>query len=218
MDRSRYCADREPHFGEMEDDLGVLWRSVPGTAGTYAVSETGQVMSCARLVPYKGRNRCGITEDTILAQSVNGRGYQGVSICLDGKVRTRLVHQLVAEAFLGVRPAGADVCHYDDVKDNNRTDNLRYGSHSDNMLDAVRNGTHRSSAKTHCPRGHELNGDNLVKHRLKAGRRGCRSCYNARTFCRRHPEADFETEADRFYARYTADDQYDCGNETASIA
>lgn len=202
MDRSRYCADREPHFGEMEDDLGVLWRSVPGTDGRYSVSELGDVMSCARLVPYKGRNRCDITEDTILAQYVDSRGYQRVNICLGGKVRKRRVHQLVAEAFLGVRPAGADVCHYDDVKTNNRTDNLRYGSRSDNMLDAVRNGRNKNTAKTHCPRDHELTGDNLIKSQLKTGRRVCRSCYNARKFCRRHPEADFETEADRFYERY----------------
>ena len=32
--------------------------------------------------------------------------------------------------------------------------------------------------KTHCPRGHELSGNNLVKYKLKIGQRNCRTCLN----------------------------------------
>lgn len=37
-------------------------------------------------------------------------------------------------------------------------------------------GDARNAAKTHCPRGHELSGDNLMQRYLKAGSRRCKTC------------------------------------------
>jgi hypothetical protein len=51
------------------------------------------------------------------------------------------VHELVAMAFLGARPADAVVRHLDGDAKNNAVWNLAYGSHKDNMKDAVRHGT-----------------------------------------------------------------------------
>jgi hypothetical protein len=47
---------------------------------------------------------------------------------------------LVLEAFAGPRPDGMDALHRDDNPTNNRFDNLRWGTRSDNLFDAVRNG------------------------------------------------------------------------------
>jgi hypothetical protein len=43
-----------------------------------------------------------------------------------------------------------------------------------------------NTAKTHCVRGHELRGDNLVRSQLEnAGIRSCRICWNANQRARR---------------------------------
>lgn len=58
---------------------------------------------------------------------------------------------------------------YDDDPDNNALPNLAWGTNSDNMLDAVRNGTHREARKTHCIRNHEFDG-------MRDGNRTCSKC------------------------------------------
>ncbi len=44
------------------------------------------------------------------------------------------------------------------------------------------------AARTHCPRGHELDGDNLVVAMLKQGKRTCRICWNHYYRERRRPQ------------------------------
>ena len=39
-------------------------------------------------------------------------------------------------------PEGMEVCHQDGDRKNNRPENLRYGTRSDNVIDAIRHGTH----------------------------------------------------------------------------
>src|SRR4051794_39324286 len=47
-------------------------------------------------------------------------GYPQVCLYADGNGRRLLIHSLVAAAFLGVRPAGAEVNHKSGVKSDNR--------------------------------------------------------------------------------------------------
>lgn len=67
--------------------------------------------------------------------------------------RTRYVHDLVAEAFLGPKPQGLEVCHGDNNTRNNAASNLRYATRSENHRDKRKHGT--NGRKTHCPQGHE---------------------------------------------------------------
>ena len=53
------------------------------------------------------------------------------------------VASLVAFAFIGPRPDGNVVRHLDGNKDNNRADNLAYGTHQDNADDDRRLGVRR---------------------------------------------------------------------------
>lgn len=57
-------------------------------------------------------------------------------LCVNLHGRKRNVHILVAEAFLGPRPAGADVMHIDGVGTHNAAANLRYGTRSENTQQA----------------------------------------------------------------------------------
>jgi hypothetical protein len=116
------------------------------------------------------------TEGTGRVRKINGlnsRGYRTVGV----KGRVYQVHALVALAFHGPMPEGLEVRHLDDVKTNNRPENLLYGTRSENRLDAVRNGGDFQSSKTHCPARHEYNEENTRYYR---GKRHCRACDRAR--------------------------------------
>lgn len=91
--------------------------------------------------------------------------------------RRRYVHHLVAENFLGERPAGLHVLHRDDDRANPALANLRFGSRSDNAHDAVRNRRHPQARKTECPAGHPYSAANT---RINSrGARICRTCWPA---------------------------------------
>ncbi|WP_158548184.1 HNH endonuclease [Desertihabitans brevis] len=51
------------------------------------------------------------------------------------------MHHLVAAAFLGPRPKGMDVAHWDNDGTNNVVTNLRYATEVENMADKLRHGT-----------------------------------------------------------------------------
>jgi hypothetical protein len=55
-------------------------------------------------------------------------------------MKTEKIHKLVAAAFLGSRPSGNDVRHWDGKKQNNHPANLQYGTRKDNERDKVRQG------------------------------------------------------------------------------
>lgn len=62
--------------------------------------------------------------------SYNRFGYLQVSTPL----RTLTVQKLVYETFYGEVPKGFDIDHINDIKDDNRIENLRVLSHRDNSL------------------------------------------------------------------------------------
>ena len=140
------------------------WLPVPSLGGRYEANANG----CIRNSKTK----------RILKGSLNKDGYRLVCLQDDEAKhghRNYLVHRLVAEAFHGPCPDGQQVRHYPDRNpDNNRPDNLRYGTGSQNILDAVEHGTHNWARKTHCPQNHEYNEKN-TRYNLN-GSRSCRIC------------------------------------------
>lgn len=91
----------------------------------------------------------------LLASYPRGKGH--LAVTLTGG-RSRPVHQLVLEAFVGPRPPGLLGLHKDGDKTNNAVENLYWGTHSDNALDSVRHGTHPQASRDECVHGHPLDG------------------------------------------------------------
>lgn len=152
------------------------WLPVIGFEGYYEVSDQGRVRSVTRIVAGKeGRPR--VAQGLILRPGTD-RGYGGKRVSLGGPGgrQTRKVHRMVLESFVGLAPDGMVCCHNDGDPSNNRLENLRWDTPSANMLDRVKHGTDPNVQKTHCPRGHEYAGRNLIR---RSGRRHCRECSNA---------------------------------------
>jgi len=57
------------------------------------------------------------------------------------------VHSLVAEAFLGPRPAGYDIMHLNGDRKDNRAANLRYGTRKENLNQTYEYGGTQAAGK-----------------------------------------------------------------------
>jgi transposase len=128
------------------DDLTVPeeWRSVLGFEGRYDVSDCGRVRSLARQF-LRGGSPCRVPP-RILRPFYN-KGYPFVSLS-NGRSRKYPIHRLVLEAFSGAKPAGMEVCHNNGVRDDNRLENLRWGTHQENCDDTALHG-HRVAGEAH---------------------------------------------------------------------
>lgn len=151
------------------------WLPVFGYEGHYEVSDQGNVRSLTRTVVFPdGRSR--LAPGRVLRIQFSDI-YPKVSLKLQGVSRTKNVHALVALAFHGPRPEGADVCHNDGDRQNNRADNLRYDTRSENNRDITRQGR-RPALDPNCKNDHPLTGDNLS---FNNGGRVCRICERVRS-------------------------------------
>lgn len=121
-----------------------LWKQVPGYEGLYSVSNFGRVYSHgrARRMP-NGSSSLQHYPAKMLAGGLTGKKRDRISVILwkAGASKPFRIAQLVMLAFVGPRPAGLEVLHWDGNARNDHLSNLRYGTHLENMRDAVRHGT-----------------------------------------------------------------------------
>lgn len=125
---------------------GEEWRDVAGYEGRYQMSNLGRVKSLARQVEHvcsRTRNYVKCYPELILQQVPNDGGYLTVNLH-NKRGDTRLVHHLVLSAFVGPRPGShldLDGCHNDGNKENNRSNNLRWDTRTNNEADKIEHGT-----------------------------------------------------------------------------
>lgn len=117
------------------------WKDVVGYEGLYQVSDMGRIKSLSRLLNNNRQWKGRILKPTIRDKS----GHLGVHLCKNGKAKTYCIHQLVLVAFIGFCPDNMEGCHNNGIETDNRLNNLRYDTHSNNILDSVRHGTHTDS-------------------------------------------------------------------------
>lgn len=123
-----------------------VWKPVVGFEGLYEVSDLGRVRSLDRVV--RRLNRWGQVSDffcrgRLIRSGPHQGGYLSIHLYRGGEVKSTTAHVLVAEAFIGPRPAGMEVCHNDGDKKNCAASNLRYDTPSGNNQDKEQHGTAR---------------------------------------------------------------------------
>ena len=132
-----------------------LWKSVVGFEGKYEVSDAGEVRS----LPAFSRRKYLHS----LSQAEDKDGYLVVGLADQGRSRTRRVHHLVLEAFHGPRPSSRHQCrHLNGDSQDNRADNLAWGTAKDNAQDAILHGTR--------PRGEAVHNSKLTEKQVVTAR------------------------------------------------
>lgn len=113
---------------------GEAWGDIPGREGAYQVSTFGRVRGLDRVVMRDGHPMS--LRGRLLIPWVN-KGYLWVRL---GARSKRAVHEIVLTTFAGPKPNGAEACHCNGNRADNRRENLRWDSHAANMADAIAHG------------------------------------------------------------------------------
>jgi hypothetical protein len=122
----------------------VEYRPITGFPG-YRIGSDGTVWSCLqrrRLGP-SGGSTTEISDTWHKLRPSYSNIYPQVNL----RKVTRRIHCLVAEAFIGPRPNGLQVCHNNSNKRDCRASNLRYDTPSGNEQDKRENGTYQLGEK-----------------------------------------------------------------------
>lgn len=109
--------------------MNVEWRDIPGFEGFAQASSDGQIRSLGYEYSkphYRGGVALCRSKGKILCQKTNNRGYWQVHINTGRKTFDRLVHRMVAMAFIPNPLNLPQVNHIDEDKNNNRVENLEW--------------------------------------------------------------------------------------------
>lgn len=129
-----------------------IWKPVVGYEWGYEVSNRGNVRSIDRIITQKtrwggwsDRHMTGVMLAQHISKDPMCYGRKSVAVAPKGLgkkfQKTRLVHQLVLEAFVGPRPQGMECRHKSGDAGDNNLENLEYGTPLENSGDKYRHGT-----------------------------------------------------------------------------
>lgn len=110
-----------------------LWKCIDGFKGQYQVSDLGRVRSVDRETVDRNGIRRSV-KGKILSPCDNGNGYKYVSL---GRGKREYIHRLVARAFVCNPHSLQEVNHINEIKSDNRAENLEWVTHLEN----IRHGT-----------------------------------------------------------------------------
>lgn len=107
------------------------WEWIEGYLGLYSISNLGRLKSHHFRKP------------RLLALVIDRKGYETALLCRPGDRKRRVkIHRLVCRAFHGPAPfEGAEVAHRNGNRRDNREENVRWASSSENELDKLQHGT-----------------------------------------------------------------------------
>lgn len=106
-----------------------IWRPVVGYEGLYEVSNLGRVRSMGHYVTQNGN--CGTPftrfyKGRIIHATCSHNGYEALTLSNGSKRESKSVHRLVAEAFIPNPENLPQVNHKNEVKNDNRAENLEW--------------------------------------------------------------------------------------------
>ena len=99
-----------------------IWKDIKGFEGLYQVSNLGRVKSLERF--RKGANGSLVTVKEKILKPLIDKGYYQVCLSKQSNRKAYLVHRLVWETFNGQIPEGLQVNHINEIKSDNRLENL----------------------------------------------------------------------------------------------
>ncbi len=95
-------------------EVEEVWKTIKSYEKLYKVSNMGRVRYLDRIVPHP-RIHNQTVKGRLLKPNVDKDGYHSVQLCKYGKIRSRRVHHLVAEAFIP-NPEGKPIINHKETR------------------------------------------------------------------------------------------------------
>lgn len=106
-----------------------MWKEIKDYENLYEISTSGEIRSIKRIG----------TNGKILKKHINKDGYYQIQLCKNGKGKTYFVHILVAKTFLNDYDENLQVNHKNEIKTDNRLENLEMMTQKENLNYGTRN-------------------------------------------------------------------------------
>jgi hypothetical protein len=108
-----------------------IWKPVVGYEGLYDVSIFGNVRSYHSV---DGRKVLSIPQK-VMIKGRDSCGYLYARLYKAGLKKNHSIHRLVLKSFVGPCPDGNECCHKNNIKTDNRIENLCWGTRKSNCRD-----------------------------------------------------------------------------------
>lgn len=125
--------------------MDEIWRDISNFEGRYQVSNSGKVKSLERKVNGKLNSKVTVKERYMKLQK-NHKGYLAVILHKNRKAYHKMVHRLVADAFIPNPDKKLQVNHINCNKKDNRVENLEWCTQEENMNHAKAHGLIKSDS------------------------------------------------------------------------
>ena len=138
-----------------------IWKDVKDFEGYYQISNYGRVRSLDRYARI-GNGGYRLVKGKMLRHYYCPGGYQQVNLARRQTATPKLIHRLVAEAFIPNPNNYPQVNHKDENKSNNHYANLEWCTPAYNANYGTRNERSRANRKTKAVNQYDVNG-NFIK-------------------------------------------------------
>lgn len=110
-----------------------IWKDIAGYEGLYQVSNLGRVKRLQTRSADKNGNPHYSPEIVLKPWDKHKGGYYLIGISMNNRREAKLIHRLVAEAFIPNPENKPQVNHIDGDKRNNKVDNLEWVTNAENQ-------------------------------------------------------------------------------------